>query len=215
MNPYLKYVSICCCCILWFGYLSCRSHQPLPLEKATITAPLYKWPSDAPTQYRCYVDGKWGLKTLHLSGLLYIQPQGNDYLIVFTNEMGVKILEMFVWSDGRFETRKAMASINKPAVLELLAKDFNLLLGLGYAHCQSFQYHNQPVNVCNMLGDELRHYWTNKVCEKIELWNGKKGVVLIQRKGAETPSNSASILIQNVKARLNIQLNPLEAIGNE
>ena len=80
--------------------------------------------------YNCQVDGKTPLgKKFHLSGLLVMKemPEGGTR-IVFQNQMGLTYFD-FGWDQAdRFEVHSVIEQMNKPALLKLLKKDFELLL---------------------------------------------------------------------------------------
>jgi hypothetical protein len=71
----------------------------------------------------------------HISGLLLVKTfDSGAKRVVFTNEAGVKFLD-FGWStDEMFHSYFIMKQLNKKAVIELLRRDFELLIGYYYEH---------------------------------------------------------------------------------
>ena len=79
--------------------------------------------------YRCVVDGKFGLKKFHLSGILYLKNFADTATrVVFQHEMGSTFFD-FGWdSRDSFRVYSITEEMNKPALIKTLRKDFELLL---------------------------------------------------------------------------------------
>ena len=79
--------------------------------------------------FRCVVDGKFVFKKFHLTGLLYFKNFSDTAVrIVFQNEMGLTYFD-FGWdSKDSFQVNYIIEQMDKPALIQTLKKDFELLL---------------------------------------------------------------------------------------
>lgn len=79
--------------------------------------------------YRCTVDGKFLFKKFHLSGILFFKKrEDTSTRIIFQNEMGYSFFD-FKWSkQNEFSVVSIIDQLNKPAVIKILRKDFDMFL---------------------------------------------------------------------------------------
>lgn len=79
--------------------------------------------------YRCVVDGRFLFKKFHLSGLLLFKKmEGGQTRVAFSNEMGLSFFD-FSWDkNDSFTVNQIIPQLDKPAIVKLLQKDFELLL---------------------------------------------------------------------------------------
>lgn len=69
----------------------------------------------------------------HISGLLLIKNMpDSSKRVVFTNEAGVTFFDFEFQSNGTFQVKQILKSLNKKPVIETLRKDFELILGLPF-----------------------------------------------------------------------------------
>lgn len=81
-------------------------------------------PADTTLIYKTGVDA-YGR---YLSGLLIIKSyNGDDYRLVFTTEMGMKLFD-FEFKDNKFHVHYCFDKLNKKPVIRLLEKDFSMML---------------------------------------------------------------------------------------
>lgn len=79
--------------------------------------------------YRGVVDGKFGLKKFHLSGILYLKNFADTATrVVFQSEMGATFFD-FGWDkNDSFRVYSITDQMNKAALIKTLKKDFEMLL---------------------------------------------------------------------------------------
>ncbi len=78
--------------------------------------------------YRATIDGKFGFKKFHLSGLLYLRTIDKNTRVVFQNEMGSTFFD-FGWDEqDSFSVYQILPDLDKQALITTLRKDFELLL---------------------------------------------------------------------------------------
>ncbi len=142
---YLLYASL-----LLLALPSC--HKKAYQDKQEITLPSSLSASDIRPQfekelYRCVVDGKFGLKKFHLSGLLYFKNFSDTATrVLFQSEMGNTFFD-FGWdSKDSFRVYSVIDAMNKAALIKTLRKDFELLLVKNISKEPSGIYHfnNDP-----------------------------------------------------------------------
>lgn len=82
--------------------------------------------------YRCLVNGKFLLKSFHLSGILIFKTLEDESLrAVFQNEMGFTFFD-FQWDkNDSFQVLKIIPQLDKPALIKTLRKDLQLVLMKG------------------------------------------------------------------------------------
>lgn len=73
----------------------------------------------------------------HLSGLLLIKEMpDSSRRVVFTNEAGITFLDFEFGASGTFQVKQTIKQLNHKAVIELLRKDFALMLGIPFGKGQ-------------------------------------------------------------------------------
>jgi len=117
---------------LSFFLLSCnkkiyQNSQEIQLSQSLTAADLK--PKFEKELYRGVIDGKFGLKKFHFSGVLYMKNFGDTATrVVFQSEMGSTFFD-FGWDHkDSFIVYSIMEQMNKPALIKTLKKDFEMLL---------------------------------------------------------------------------------------
>lgn len=79
--------------------------------------------------YACQINGKYGIKKYHFSGLLFVKTmEDNSTRVVFQNEMGFNFFD-FEWdAHGKFSVISIQEKMNHTALIKTLQKDFEILL---------------------------------------------------------------------------------------
>jgi hypothetical protein len=150
-------------------------------------------------------DGGWytaGVDVMgrHLSGLLRIKRMDDaSYRVVFTNEAGVTFFDFGYDSAGGFSVYRVIKQMDKKAVVELLRKDFALLLGMPF---------RRGAHTVGILNDEWYHgvteksefyyFITDRECgslQRLEMGSARKQKVTIHVAGE--PSNPETVEIRH------------------
>lgn len=147
-------------CILFFS--SCKKDYYASLvgqEQKVMVSDLQKpIPADTTCIYKTGVDA-YGQ---YLSGLLIIKSLKEDnYRLVFTTEMGLKLFD-FEFKDEEFVVHYCMEKLNKKPVLNLLEKDFSLMLArevLGDKEVKKVQ-NQDKIEYHWKAENEIRTYYT-------------------------------------------------------
>ena len=180
------------------------------------------------TLYRCVVDGRFGIKKFHLSGLLLFKKLENGTIrAVFQNEMGFTFFD-FEWKeDNSFQVNKIIPQLDKEAVIKTLRKDFEMLMMTGLekedetifsekncftkdgVDCPVY-YHRFPLE----KGEVYYVYDKDRVLRKI-VNTGKKKVVTIGVNGVDSCLLGKEIEIVHHKANFTIQLTKIDSHANE
>jgi hypothetical protein len=125
----------------------------------------------------------------HISGLLLVKTlESGEKRVVFTNEAGVTFLD-FGWKEGQaFHLYFVIKQLRKKAVIEMLRRDFELLIGFFYEYplmrmhapgWTAWRMGNDYV-MRTSLGDDVYFIVTDPTCEKVlrvEAGSQKKRVV--------------------------------------
>jgi len=109
--------------------VSCgKPYKDLVLQQGNITTRTFQ-PEFTTELFRCTVDGKFLFKKFHLSGLLYFKNFSDTATrVVFQNEMGLTYFD-FGWDkQAVFQVNYIMEQMDKPALINTLKKDFELLM---------------------------------------------------------------------------------------
>jgi hypothetical protein len=145
----------------------------------------------------------------HISGLLLVKTlDTGEKRVVFTNEAGVKFLD-FGWSkDEIVHTYFVMKQLDKKAVIDLLRRDFELLIGYFYQHPRWTGFETDSEHFMSTTFRNDRFYLvTDKQCTKFvraELGSKRKRLVSI-----EYP-DSDNVLIKHYTFNMQINLKTIE-----
>jgi hypothetical protein len=104
-----------------------KTRKPASLDEACIQK--IKPPGIKTSWYTTHIDviGK------HISGLLLMKEMpDSSKRVVFTNEAGVTFLDFEFRADGSFQVKQVIKQLNKKAVVQVLRKDFELMLGIPF-----------------------------------------------------------------------------------
>jgi hypothetical protein len=124
----------------------------------------------------------------HISGLLLVkQMPDSSKRVVFTNEAGVTFLDFEFRADGSFQVKQVIKQLDKKAVVQLLRKDFELMLGIPF---RKGVYEAWQVNDERYFGvpqkKETAYFITGADCaslRRIELGSKRKKKVTVEMWG--------------------------------
>jgi hypothetical protein len=105
----------------------------------------------------------------HISGLLLFKTMpDNSMRVVFTNEVGVTFLDFEFKKDGTFKAHQIIEQMNKKAVINLLRKDFELIMmrGLTSQNLKAYQQ-NDEVFYALAGKKETDYFITDKDCASL------------------------------------------------
>lgn len=197
-------------------FVSCaKPYKDLALQKQPSTTISFA-PQFSQDLFRCVVDGKFVFKKFHLTGLLYFKNFSDSATrIVFQNEMGLTYFD-FGWNNkDSFQVNYIIEQMDKPALIQTLKKDFELLL-----------FKNKTASSYKLFLDEVdnsvyrfampkgfAYYILDKDNNLIEIEHAdeKKKVVKIKLEPPTVPSVLANqIIIEHLRANFTISLKKLE-----
>ena len=168
--------------------------------------------------YRCVVDGKFGLKKFHMSGLLYIKSFSDTATrVLFQGELGNTFFD-FGWDNrDSFRAYKIIDQMNRPALIKTLKKDFELLLVKNISNEPSgiYYFNNNPSK--KFIRFELEkgfvYYLIDRDRKLIGIENAdeqRKVVVMDLTPADALQSLPASISIRHLRAGFTIDLQKIK-----
>jgi len=208
---YFLILSLCC----WVA--ACSKPTYPPLEQAKYQRELrqssYLTPEFDKALYRCVVDGKTFLKSYHFSGLLFIKKTDDRAInVVFQNEMGMTYFD-FSWDKNDvFRVNQIMPQFNKPALIQTLQKDFELLLRKGLPKYANGQYHFNGDRDTTYVRFPLNNGYVfykitaDRQLTGIENADEKRKVVVFKISSTPLKELPEQILIQHLRANFTIDL---------
>lgn len=134
----------------------------------------------------------------HLSGLLLVKNIApGEYRVVLTSEAGVTLFDMAISSDGSFEVKRIIRQMDRKPVIEVLRKDFMLLLRLPFASGQTEVFRrDDELFVAATEKNETAYFITDKDCaslRRLEWASARKTKVTIALTGPYKAPESALI----------------------
>lgn len=153
----------------------------------------------------------------HLSGLLLVKRLDKEHRVVFTNEAGVTFFDFSFGYDGSFQVIKVIEQLNKKAVINLLRKDFSLMLGLPFRNdkVESFSIGDEIFFGVSQK-NETPYFITDKDCaslQRLELGSSRKRKVTITFTGV--PEKPEAIRIRHHTFDMVVNLNLIERNATE
>jgi hypothetical protein len=129
----------------------------------------------------------------HLSGLLLLKNMpDSSHRVVFTSEAGLTLFDFGFSAGGDFKVYNIINQLNKRAVIQILRKDFELVLGLPF---QKADYSRFAVGEEIYFGvkqkNETAYFITNKDCaslHRLEWGTARKRKVSVELPGSSYPS---------------------------
>jgi hypothetical protein len=196
---------------------SCNKKIYREKQEITLTSPLTAAdirPAFEKELYRCVVDGKFGLKKFHMSGLLYFKNFSDTATrVLFQSELGSTFFD-FGWdSKDSFRVYSIIDPMNKVALIKTLRKDFELLLVKNISKEPSGIYHfnNDPSKnfVRFGLNKGFVYYIVNKdrTLMGIENADEQRKVVVMKMTPADTVQRlPVALSINHLRAGFTIDL---------
>ena len=194
-----------------FVFLQCKSDYHALLPAATEISCQADPPVLAPSSlYQASID----VTGHHLSGLLVIKAMDDGtWRAVFTNEAGIKFIDLGLQEDGTVTVHHVVRQLNRKPVLITLGKDFALIIGL--------PFQNKPITRW-ITGDdayfgvrqkkESYYFITSKDCaslRRMERGSERKRVVSVDVTGTAYPTPS-QLVLQHHTFDMQIKLNRIE-----
>lgn len=150
----------------FFVLINCQStYKSLkPVESSTNCVEKFK-PVFKANWYNATVDviGK------HISGLLLFKAMSDSSMrVVFTNEVGVTFFDFEFKKDGTFKAHQIIEQMNKKAVINLLRKDFELIMMRGLTSKKLKPYQQNDEVFYALAGKKETDYFiTDKDCASL------------------------------------------------
>lgn len=186
------------------------------VPQKTSTALRFK-PQFGKELYRCVVDGKFLFKKFHLSGLLFFKSfEDGSTRAIFQNEMGISFFD-FKWDDrDSFEVVSIMPQLDKPALVKILQKDFNLVLMKGLRPGTEGMFRHQKDTVYRFSLDKGYAYYLVQKGGLTTIDNAgkRRSVTTIDLGGKDTDNGMPRILhFTHHRANFTIHLNKIDSDG--
>jgi hypothetical protein len=151
----------------------------------------------------------------HLSGIFLIKPQPeNTYRVIFLSELGMKIFDFAISRDS-IHYFYCIGSLNRPAIIQTLQKDFDLLFLYEFRGFEKFDkrdyfnYKNTEIKVIRYLtGRKKNYYFINEPTLHMIKLESASGMVLKTRIYLLEYDRDLArkILIQNKDIKLKISM---------
>ena len=163
--------------------------------------------------YRCAVDGRFLFKKFHLSGLLLFKNmEEGQTRVVFSNEMGLSFFD-FSWDkNDSFKVNQIIPQLDKPAVVKLLQKDFELLLMKGLDMTTEVKFARGDKTMHRISMDKGFAYYTLEYSKIEEVENVGRSKVITMDLTGNTGRNlmPEKIKINHHKANFTITLQKMK-----
>ncbi|MEJ7644381.1 MAG: hypothetical protein WKF87_07285 [Chryseolinea sp.] len=120
----------------------------------------------------------------HISGLVLIKHlPDSSWRVVFTNEAGVTFFDIGYSADGDFKTFNIIRQLNRKAVISILRKDFELIIGLPFRKAVYTRFDSgDEVYYGAKQNNERAYFITSKDCaslRRVESGSARKRLVSI------------------------------------
>ena len=150
----------------------------------------------------------------HLSGLLLIKNMPDSSTrIVFTNEVGVTFFDFEFSKRGNFQVHNVITQLNKKAVIRILRKDFELILGLPFKQGPYEQFiTDDEVYFGVKQKNETAYFITTKDCaslQRLEWGTARKRKVSVKIPGSSYPSPE-KIELEHLTFNMQIKLTRIQ-----
>lgn len=150
----------------------------------------------------------------HISGLLLFKVMPDSSVrVVFTNEVGVTFFDFEFSKDGGFNVHQINAQLDKKIVINLLRKDFEMLMmrRVGNKPLHVFRRQNELFEA--LPGKKETDYFiTDKDCASLlRIEKASKRKKMVEVKLIETPGNAPdSVSLQHFTFNMQIALKKLQ-----
>lgn len=129
----------------------------------------------------------------HLSGLLLVKNMpDSSYRVVFTSEAGITFFDFGFSNQGDFKVFNIIEQLNKKAVIQILRKDFELVLGLPFRAGDYSRFTDgEEIYFGVRQKNETAYFITNKDCaslHRLEWASARKRKVSVVLPGSNYPS---------------------------
>jgi hypothetical protein len=150
----------------------------------------------------------------HLSGLLLVKEMpDSSRRVVFTNEAGITFLDFEFSASGAFQAKQVIKQLDHKAVVELLRKDFALMLGIPFQHGKYAAWLSDTAIFYGVpQKKETAYFITDRECaslQRLELGSKRKRKVTIVFSGADL-RQPAGVTLQHYTFNMVIVLKKLE-----
>jgi len=150
----------------------------------------------------------------HLSGLLLVKEMpDSSRRVVFTNEAGITFLDFEFGAKGAFQVKQVIRQLDHKAVVELLRKDFALMLGIPF---EGGNYAAWAADTEIFYGvaqkKETAYFITDRECaslRRLELGSRRKRKVTVTFTGTD-PRQPEGLTLQHYTFNMVIVLKKLE-----
>lgn len=144
----------------------------------------------------------------HFGGLLIIKKTGeNIHRVAFTTEMGNKLFD-FTFSDDNFRVNFILDELNKKMLINILKKDFKVLVTENINPINSFSEVNNRIFETSIYGKNHYYYFNeSQLIQVIRTKNGKENVRFLFSEINKHLADQIEIKHYNIK--LEIKLNSI------
>lgn len=141
----------------------------------------------------------------NFSGLLIIKKiKQQEHRVVFTTEMGNKIFD-FSFNNNEFNVNFILDDLNKPLLIHILQKDFEVLLEEKLQVINAFSLNDSAVFEAK-ISNKTHYYYFNTNLNKIaRVSNGKEKVIFLFSEINEAHASKINIEHTNIKLRINLR----------
>jgi hypothetical protein len=145
-----------------------------------------------------WFDASVDVKGRHLGGLLLIKQMPDSInRIVFTSETGVTIFDFEYQRNGKFSVKRIIEQLDRKIIVEVLQKDFALMLGLPFRNQQIQAWKSgSEIYYGAKAENEYAYFITDSGCQsliRLESASGStpKFSILFEGKTLNSPDNIA------------------------
>jgi hypothetical protein len=188
----MKFLASSCLVLLTACSSQYKSLRPIEADKSCINRMIPKGIITA------WFDASVDVEGRHIGGLLLIKQMPDSVnRVVFTSETGLTIFDFEYKADGSFAVKRIMEQLNKRVVVEVLRKDFAMLLGLPFhkGKIQAWESGNEMYFGTKAEGD-IAYFITDRNCGALlRLESGskhkRKFSIIFDGKTVNSPDNIA------------------------
>ncbi len=199
--------------ILLLLLASCANspYRHLTEQKGVALSALEYRPILSKSIYRCIVNGNVIFKKYHLSGILLFKKMENGTVrAVFQNEVGLTFFD-FEWGDEGFKVNSIINKLNKQAIINILRRDFEMLLLLDldkkFEKMYSDNRGKSVYNCFTIVGGSICYVFDDQILNRVEHIGKKSMITQLTVTGkSDKQSMPKSAYFDHKRANFTIQL---------
>lgn len=142
----------------------------------------------------------------HFGGLLIIKKTADhQHRVAFTTEMGNKLFD-FTFNEDEFKVNFILDELDKKMLINILEKDFKVLVASNLIASNSFSYNNNQIFETEI--HQKKHYYyvkDNQLTKIVRVKNGKEKVLFLFSEIRNHLAHQIKIKHHNIKLEIDLK----------